>query len=175
MSSNEISEPQCGCNRNRKAQGGKRMQYPGLLVRMRRDIVLVYLFFQLIYNCRRNNWDSLTKMTWEDLATTIDALPDDQREYISIKIQELFSAACYRILLHSFSLSISPHGKDGLALHVRLLRIDFSDSFNMLKKLLEMFAFFVSGAMVTGETEIWIRYLPSDDLEVFYSRFIQTH
>jgi hypothetical protein len=118
MSSNEISEPQCGCNRNRKAQGGKRMQYPGLLVTMRRDIVLVYLFFQLIYDCPRNNWDSLEKMTWEDLAAAIDALPDEQREYISGKIKELFSATCYRILLYSFSLSISPHEKDGLALHV---------------------------------------------------------
>jgi hypothetical protein len=34
------------------------------------------------------------------------------------------------------------------------LRIDFAGSFNMLKKLLEMFAFFVSGEMVAEEGEI---------------------
>jgi len=45
----------------------------------------------------------------------------------------------------------------------------------MLKKLLKLFEFFVSGEMLTGEDEVWIRYLPSDDLEDFYSRFIHTH
>jgi len=151
------------------------MQFPELFVRMRRDITLVYLFFQLIYDSRRSNWDSLTKMTWEDLDEAIHALSDGQREYISGAIEELFSAARYRILLHSFSLSISPHEKDGLALHLRLLRIDFSDRFSMLKKLLETFEFFVSGEMVEDQGEIWIRYLPTDDLEDFHSRFVHTH